>query len=228
MKSDTVYYLYSPILFVEDIFINPIESIKENDSIKLFSILINNYLEIINSFESEASVFILFKNKVGFIFNELSRYNFINLNDTNNSLSSIIKSKIGEKWEKHIIINTDSIGLTKEKLNFIKNLLNHEDNCLVAGTSIKDKILTIAVNKFEMIDSFIKYFNYNDINNLLLNEKENKYLFYTINNILQVNSKEEFRILYHILSLKENFNFCSQKIHEDLTNLFIEYKEILK
>lgn len=228
MKNDAVYYLYSPSLLINENFSNPISSIKEKDSLKLFSTLIKNYIELINSFEKEPTIYIPFNNYTGFVLNELGSFNGINLNEEKFILSSIFKNSTGEIRDKHIIINTESIGLTFEKLNSIKNLLNNEDNCLISGTTSDKKIILFAANKPELADYFIKYLSYKDLNDFLLNEKENKYLFFTFNNFYSVNSSSDFINLYKILSLKENFNFCSQNIHEELTNIFIEYKEFLK
>lgn len=228
MKNDAVYYLYSPSLLINEKFTNPITSVKEKDSLKLFSTLIKNYIELIKTFEKEPIIYILFKNYTGFVLNELGSFKGINLNEEKIILSSVVKNSTGEIRDKHIIINTDSIGLTLEKLNSIKNLLNNEDNCLISGTTSDKRIILYAANKPELADYFIKYLSYLDVDDFLLNENDIKYLFFTFNNFYSINSDSDFKNLYKVLSLKENFNFCSQKIHEELTNIFIEYKELLK
>jgi hypothetical protein len=75
--------------------------------------------------------------------------------------------------------------------------------------------------------SEIDWNNFNYDNFLLFTSKHEHFL-HVIDNFLVIRNMEDFRNLYNELSKKESLEYCSQKMHEKFTHLFIEYKDLLK
>ena len=68
-------------------------------------------------------------------------------------------------------------------------------------------------------------FNYD---NFLLYTSKHEHFLHVIDNFLVIRNIEDFKDLYKELSKKESLAYCSQIMHEKFTQLFIEYKDLLK
>jgi hypothetical protein len=78
----------------------------------------------------------------------------------------------------------------------------------------------------EMVDNL-------DLSNLDYDSFLNKivkfeHFIHVLKDFMLIKNLEDFKTLYDNLSKKESFSYCGQNIHERFTNLFIEYKDLLK
>ena len=99
---------------------------------------------------------------------------------------------------------------------------------VVIGKTLKGRVSLIGFNYVN--NELIKEINWNNIEFENLLHKVTKYdnFVYVWENSLLINSGEDFKLLYSELSKKESLEYCSQQMHEKFTQIFIEYKELLK
>lgn len=108
------------------------------------------------------------------------------------------------------------------------DLISIEDEAVVIGKTSNDKIAFIGFNTFNEdlftgidSDSF-------DFNNFLYNASKRENFIQVMKNYMLIQDVNDFKELYKELSKKESLEYCSQHIHERFTNLFIEFKDLLK
>lgn len=108
------------------------------------------------------------------------------------------------------------------------DLLFVDDETIIIGKTNEEKMGFIGSNSLnkEIYEQFFLYkLNYEkylaDIGN-----KDN--FVHVLTGFLVINDLKDFKILYEELSKKESIEYCSQEMHERFTNLFIEYKDLLK
>jgi hypothetical protein len=107
-------------------------------------------------------------------------------------------------------------------------LLSKDDETLVIGSSADNSISFIGFNNFNK-DLFGNFLNENlTFDSLLRRIDTTQYFIFNLKHFINVLTLDDFRILYKDLSKRESWNYCSQEMHESFTNLFIEYKELLK
>lgn len=148
---------------------------------------------------------------------------FGNLNDKEGLFRNINDKHFLEN-ENNILFLADSIGYTHNDISKTLNLLNNNDDCLVLGRSLTESLCFAGFNTYP---EFLEGKNM-DYDQILIQSCKYNSLLYTIGNFIHVNSIEDFRLLYQELSKKESLSYCSQKMHELFTHLFIEYKDLLK
>jgi len=151
------------------------------------------------------------------IYNELK---ITNLSKYLHNQSLTINSKM-------LVLFYNSIGLSLNDFSRIFNLIQTEEPSLVIGKSVHDQIILSCSYGFdeELINPIItanrKYANY-------LNSISSKDIFiHTLDGYLSIDNFEDIKKLYIELSKKESLSYCSQKMHENFNDLFIEYKELL-
>jgi hypothetical protein len=130
--------------------------------------------------------------------------------------------------KNNIIISSDIIGINQTELDKYFNLLNIDDESLLIGKSNEGVIGVFGFNSYslDIFNCLVKSdFNYN---NFLSCTKTLNHFIHTLNDILLIKNIEHFKQLYIELSQKKSIEYCSQKMHEKFTHLFIEYKELLK
>jgi hypothetical protein len=202
---------------------------KEN-SVKLYSSLYLNLLEVTNSISNlTASVFCFDEKDRNYIskdFNE-SQNVFFNLDDKPLMFKTLSDRYFG-KFNNNLIIFTNTIKISQKEILKNLDLLNREDETLVIGKSHKAKVSYIGFNiynqeLFHQLDATDLKFD-----NLLHLVCRYDYFLNTLNGSLFIEDIKDFQILYKELSKKESLSYCSQNIHEKFTHLFIEYKELLK
>jgi len=128
---------------------------------------------------------------------------------------------------KSLVLFYNSIGLRLIDILRIFNLLQAEEPSIVIGKSVYDKIILACTNGLdgELINSILAVKrNYDDY----LSYVSSKDIFiHTLSGFLSIDNFEDIKKLYIELSKKESLSYCSQKMHENFNDLFIEYKELL-
>jgi hypothetical protein len=150
--------------------------------------------------------------------------------DTKNSLLHIknIVDRFFPAISCNLIVFANSIGISSGDLNKILDLLSIESEAVVIGRTIKGRVSFIGFNYLN--NDLIKEINWSSIEFEILLHKVNKYdnFVYVWDDSLLINSSDDFKLLYSELSKKESLVYCSQQMHEKFTQIFIEYKDLLK
>lgn len=229
MKQNSCVYIISPDpIFTLDK-IELFETFDKKNTVYLNLSLILNHKEILNEISDEINFIFCFngldKNNLPDELSTLSENIFYLENK--NFIFKTLSSKYFKEFSNNILIFANSIGFSKNDILKTLNLLTNDDETLILGKTENQKLSFIGFNNFnpEIINS-----------NLFINLDYDLFLkkvfcfdnfIYTLENFMLIEKKEDFKKLYHELSKKDSFSYCSPQIHEMFTNLFIEYKEIL-
>ncbi|RJP61843.1 MAG: hypothetical protein C4539_19135 [Ignavibacteriales bacterium] len=207
------------------------ENFSSQDSAELFHSLYENWIEILKMNLDQFSI-ISFLHEADALTAEQSlteNHQVEIINDKN--LSSVLKNKL-EKFDIHnfpkiIFIFADSIGISSKDFYKYFNVLDNDDNNLLLVRDTNDNICLFGINYYN--DSLIENLFYNDLkaDKFLKQFKTQDFFLFMFDGMLQLNSLDDFKMLYKVLSTKESIEFCSQEMHEKFTHLFIEYKELL-
>ena len=135
-------------------------------------------------------------------------------------------SEQATKYSKVLIINGNMIGMTGQKIDFILNMLDMEEDVCVLGTDANDRLNFTANCRFEkkILEYQLGIVEYQKI---FQESPDIDFYYLLVNNVYAIGNLTDFKNLYAILSQRENFNFCSKEIYDRFTELFIEYKELL-
>jgi len=230
MNKKTVILLAdSPIL--NPTVIKPFQYLSTEYSIYLNSLLITNWIEIINALGTEINQVILLSEQdkeyipknflpdySNIIFYKGARLEYIQ--------EDLIKTQIIND-SKVLLIFHNSIGLKQSDFFRVFNLIHSEDTSLVIAKSNYDKVIMTCSYEIdrELIDPlFTSKRNFQTY----LNYISNKDIFiHTLDGFLSINDFEDIKKLYIELSKKESLSYCSPKMHESFNDLFVEYKEKL-
>ncbi len=129
----------------------------------------------------------------------------------------------------NLIIFSRSIGITKELIEKALDQLAIEDEAIVIGKTLENYISFIGFNNYNQE-------LFNDIDWQLVDydsfltkacQHEN-FIHVLTGNFMMIKNLDNFKKLYSELSKKESLAYCSPEMHEQFTNLFIEYKGLLK
>jgi glycosyltransferase A (GT-A) superfamily protein (DUF2064 family) len=232
MKSNSSIYilLNSPGFNKEAV--SEFESFSKDDSISLNSSLILNHKEILSKLPKTIRITFNFDNNdKGFLPEELKENGFdINFSDTSDkkNLFKSMSEKFFSNSDNNLIIFAGSIGITPEDIQKAFNLLQIEDEVIVLGKTNRNNIAFIGFNAFNK--ELFQDIAWDDLafDNLLAKVNKHDNLIHVLGSFMLINSIEDFKYLYAELSKKESLAYCSQNMHERFTNLFIEYKELLK
>jgi len=226
----------SVIIVADSPIINPGEitayaNLSVNYSIYLNTLLFSNWFEIFLNIKKQVEIYTLF--------NELDvqyipKYflpveaQTITYNETHlTSLTEHILKRPSSLSSKTLVLFYSSIGLKPDDILRIFSLPHADEPSIVIGKSVNNKIVLACTNGLdrELIDPIItSKKNYDDYLSLI----SNKDIFiHTFDGLLSVENFEDIKKLYIELSKKESLSYCSQKMHENFNDLFIEYKELL-
>lgn len=220
----------SPLFCLEDV--PQFENFSKEDSSLLFSTLYMNHIDNLNRFKSEIDKTYLFDIRdesfipTSMVESNLCRY--YRAGEKWKLIESVVNKHLGIDSTSILILFSQSIGIGPSGFQTICNLLNNDDNNFITGVTHSNKIAFFAFNYLDpkmfagmsstSIEMDEMYRTVNKLDNYLFELKG----FYSVEKI------EDFQKLYRVLSTKDSIEFCSQEIHEQFTNLFIEYKELLK
>jgi hypothetical protein len=208
------------------------ENLNISDSILLRSTLYLNLIDNFSKKESKTDFYFFLDNfDKDLITEEFNSdkilVNFVDLDDKL-ALVENLANKEFSKHKKNIFISPDIMGLNLQEVERLFNLLNVEDESLLIGKSKDGELGFLGFNKYsdEVAQSLINSeFNY-DV--FLSNIKSSSHFINTVSDILVVRNLNNFKQLYIDLSQKKSIEYCSQEMHERFTQLFIEYKDLLK
>jgi hypothetical protein len=232
MNKKKCVYIFNVHPIFNDEAVKDFENLSVQDSILLYSNLNANFIEVLAGNDLNVEIiyclderdkdhipinFFPDKSKIFFINNENIKFSLERLNQNYFTL-----------FENNVLILADAIGFSEQNIHKIFDLLAIEDDALVIGQS---KSKTVAFIGFNSVDKklleelFLVKYDYEQF----LPEAGKRDLFLTtLHGFQLIENFNDFRNLYFELSKKESLNYCSQRMHESFTNLFIEYKDLLK
>jgi hypothetical protein len=233
MKNNSCIYFVplSPIFNPEKI--PQFESFKIEDSISLYTSLYLNHMELIQNFKENS--------KIVYAIDQTDREylpeEFKSLADktiyVNTKDRQLLWKNIAEKYfiscGHNLIIFPGSIGITPADINTAFNHLRKEDESFVVGRTFNDKTAFVGFNTYN--PKMFKEINWDNLTyETLLSSicKYEHFIHVMEYNFMKISSAEDFKKLYQSLSKKESLAYCSHQMHERFTNLFIEYKEMVK
>ena len=232
MKLNSSIYLVSESVKFNPEGITKFGSFDTLHSLQLYSALVLNHEEIFSDLFNSKFVHYCFDEKdKEFLPGEFlkSSENLIfGEPDNKQKLFRTLSEKYFPQYNKNLLVFSNSIGITPEDIQRAFNLLSVEDEAVVIGKTNNFKIAFIGLN-FEnpdfLFDMDLTNLNYD---NLLYKINQHDIFVHVLGNYMLIENTEDFKNLYAELSKKESLAYCSQKMHERFTNLFIEYKELLK
>jgi hypothetical protein len=231
-KLNSSIYLFSLHAIFNPDHIPPFESFNAEHSALLYSALTENYKEIFEAFVGKInSVFVFDNNDMDFLPGQFN-HEGINLFFGNTCNKSKMLKELADKYfinyTNNLLIFSNSICLAANDIQQAFNLLSINDEAVVIGKTATGGITFLGFNTFnhELFDE-IDWDNLN-YDNFLLYSSKHEHFLHVIDNFLIIRNIEDFKNLYKELSKKESLAYCSQNMHEKFTQLFIEYKDLLK
>ncbi len=231
MKSSSCIYLVpsSPIFNTEAV---PLfESFDKGNSLNFYSALLLNHIENINSVSNDFNVVYCFdENDKDFLpaeTTELPNKFFCNLEKKEEPLKILAEKYFGV-YTNNLIIFLPGIGFSSPDIKRAFNLLQMDDEVIVIGKSFNQQIAFAGFNRYN--NEVFENINCqaNDFDNFLATVNKHENFVNIMGNYLFMKDLNDFKQLYVELSQKESWAYCSQKLHEKFTHLFIEYKDLLK
>jgi hypothetical protein len=230
LKEKSCVYIIPPCQVFQKEGCPVFESFSEEYSQLLYQALYLNFYDLFSAEVRFNTVYVLPQRDSDYITEDMkesgNNFYFVDTLDYHAVINKL-KEKLFQRYSNNMLVFSNAIGITAKMLETAFNLLNYEDNYLVIGRAVSDAITYVGFNSFQ---AGIE--NLNNNGNIDFNE--------TLKSICAVNSNihifnggqviknlDDFKLLYKALSSKESFAFCSQKIHELFTNIFIEYKDLL-
>ncbi|MGA9291953.1 MAG: hypothetical protein WCE54_18625 [Ignavibacteriaceae bacterium] len=206
------------------------ESLDKEYSSYLYESLLLNHKELTDKLSESSNIIFCFdKNDsehLTEIFSQIENKDFIDP-DQGNVLKSL-SEKYFIRFNNNIVMFFNSIGITPDDLKNALNLMSIEDEAIVLGRSINESLSFFGFNSFNkeiFEETDLLDLNYDSFLN---RAAKYEHFIHVLDNFMLIKNIEDFKELYYRLSKKESFAYCSQEIHERFTNLFIEYKDLLK
>jgi hypothetical protein len=231
MNSKAVYIFPYYFFHLDEIFISSAGFSKE-DTFFLISTLYLNILENLNNKEDKIDLYCIWnESDKDNLPVELKRNNYkIIYTDVSNK--KIIFEKLSSKeflsYKNNLLVCSDVIDVKPSDYEQYFNLLNIENESLVIAKNKENNIAVFGFNNYseEIIKSLLlSEFNYN---NFLGRIKSSAHFMHIVNDVILVRTISDYKQLYLELSKKKSMEYCSQKMHERFTHLFVEYKDLLK
>lgn len=229
-------YNSSIIVIADNPILNPTktkeyQNLTVNYSVYLNTLLFSNWVDLLAKMNDRFGIFyFLDKNDEEYLPKYLIPHNsnsiFYDQLNLRKFSEQTVKYASGAN-SKTLLLFYNSLGLTKDDILSVFDLIQSDEPSIVIGKSSRDEIVFICTSGIDqnLIDQIFqaerKYSKY-------LKSISNKDIFiHTLENFLAINDFEDIKKLYIELSKKESLSYCSQKIHESFNDLFIEYKELL-
>lgn len=208
------------------------DSMNNEDSSLLFTILYENYIEILNEASDNSTIVYCFdkrdKNKIPeHITDKIPEIHWIDTDNLNIELKSL-NDKYFKKFNNNLLVFAHSIGLSYTDIKKIFTLLEMDDESIMLGRDGEERVVFLGFNNYneEIMGSVTEERHH--YNELLIRAGKHDNFVHTLSNFMLIENKNDFKQLYEELSKKESLNYCNQIIHEKFTHLFIEYKDMLK
>jgi len=232
MKPNSSIYLISNSPQFNKDAVPVFESFSIENSSLLYSTLTLNHDELFSTFvDTHRLVYCFDELDKDFLPNGLknSQRDLIFSNtETRQAIIKILSDKFFGKSNKNLIVFSNSIGMNDADIRRAFNLLSIDDEAVVIGRTNNNKAAFIGFNTFNSDLFYNIDWNNCNYDYLLTNVNKHENFVHVLGNYMYIDNVEDFKNLYKELSKKESLTYCSQKMHEEFTNLFIEYKELLK
>ncbi len=231
MKSNSTVFLLAVSSLYNKELISKFENFDIENSHSLYSSLLMNHKEILEHACNSNLVFCLDEKDKECLPEEISRSSAEIMFGNTRSKPDFLKmmsDKYFGKSANNLLIFSNSIGYTLNDIQKAFDLLAIEDEAIVIGKAGSHNIAFIGFNSFNhdlFLDIAWEELNYE---HLLSKVSKHENFLHVMGNFMSINKLEDFKNLYTELSKKESLAYCSQAVHERFTNLFIEYKELLK
>ncbi len=232
MKSNSSIYLLSNSSIFNKETLSNFEMFNVENTYLLYSSLLLNHKEIFDQLPRNIRMTFCFDEKdKGSLPNEFnsnaSEIIFYDLSNKHNLLK-VLSEKYFNESTNNLLIFSNSIGFSANDIKKVFSLLGMEDETIVVGKSLSNKIVFIGFNSFNPELFWEVEWNLLNYDNFLSKVSKHDNFIHVLGNYMSINNLDDFRNLYSELSKKESLSYCSQNMHERFTNLFIEYKELLK
>ena len=208
------------------------ETMNPGDSSLLKSILYENYIEVLNEIREHLSIIFCLdtKDKKSLPPDLKDNFNDIIWIDTAaiNVEIKNLNDKYCKNFHNNLIIFSHSIGASAEDIKKMFSFLEMDDESVLIGRDNDERIALMGYNTYneELMGDISEDRNF--YNDMLIKAGKYENFVHTLNNFMIIDNQIDFKKLYAELSKKESLNYCSQKMHEKFTHLFIEYKDLLK
>ena len=208
------------------------ETMNPGDSSLLKSILYENYIEVLNEIREHLSIIFCLdtKDKKNLPPDIKDNFNDIIWIDTAaiNVEIKNLNDKYCKNFHNNLIIFSHSIGASSEDIKKMFSFLEMDDESVLIGRDNDERIALMGYNTYneELMGDISEDRNF--YNDMLIKAGKYENFVHTLNNFMIIDNQIDFKKLYAELSKKESLNYCSQKMHEKFTHLFIEYKDLLK
>ena len=211
---------------------NNLDGFSKGDISFLFETLYLNILENLIGKQAKIDIYCIWdENRKDNLPDEFKNSNY-NIVFSDVSKKKLILERLSSKeflsHKNNLIIFSDAIDIRPSDYEQYFNLLNIEDESLVIAKDKENNIAVLGFNNYseEIIGSLV--LSGFDYNNFLIRIKSCEHFMHIVNDVLLVRSINHFKRLYLELSQKRSIEYCSQRMHERFTHLFVEYKDLLK
>lgn len=230
-KISSAVYLFSNCPLFNKEAAPSFETFNKENSIFLYETMVLNHIENLKEVQSNVKFFYCFDEVDGDLLpREInSRNDNLFFGDTKDSYEFIkrLADKHFSSFNNNLLIFYNSIGVNGKIISKALDLISIDDDAIIIGKTNNDSVAFIGFNSFHPeIYSNIN-FNLSCERILKLSNKYDSFI-HCLKNYMKIDSIDDFKMLYRELSKKESLAYCSQHIHERFTNLFIEYKDLLK
>jgi hypothetical protein len=231
-KLNSSIYLFPMHPIYNPELIPPFETFDAGHSVLLYSALTENHKEIFDTFEGKINSVFVFDEKDKDFFSDQFKQEGLNLFFGDTCNKSLILKNLSDKYfnnySNNLLIFSNSICMAANDIQQALNLLSINDEAVVIGKTTSGGVTFLGFNTFNHeLFGEIDWDNFN-YDNFLLYTSKHEHFLHVINNFLVIRNIEDFKNLYKELSKKESLAYCSQNMHEKFTQLFIEYKDLLK
>jgi len=228
-KKTVILLAESPVL--NPTVIRPFQNLSVKYSVYLNSLLISNWIEILNAInENFLPLVLLSEQDKEYIPKNFFPDNFSSIFYKSSKLDNIREELIKPQLindSKVLIIFYNSIGLKQSDIIRVFNLIHAEETTLVIAKSNRGKVILTCSYEIEK-DLINPLFSSNRNFQDYLNFISGKDIFiHTLEGFFSIDDFEDIKKLYIELSKKESLSYCSPKMHESFNDLFVEYKEKL-
>jgi hypothetical protein len=225
-------YIIPPFPIFQNKSLPFLENFNDEDKITLYS---NLYLNLIENFSKDSSKFTLFcifdRSDKEFLPSDFDskgiNKEFIDISDLKTTFAKL-SEKHFLKYKNNILIRSNVMGINSNDTDRLFNLLTIDDEALVVSKTENNIISLLGFNNYTEVifNNLIKSeFNYE---RFLYHLNPISHFIQIVNETLMIHDLDDFKKLYQYLSQKKSIEYCSQEMHERFTNLFIEYKDLLK
>lgn len=224
LKSN-IYLLPSTPVFNPDA-VPLFENFDSEHSAILWSALYLNSVEILEAYHDSPHTLILDERDSSSLPEKIKGKKNIIFSDITNKelLLGNLDEKIFGKYDNNILFISSAIGFTHNDISKIFNLLNTNDDSIVLGRAVNNRICFTGFNTYpDFLGTDTIDYDY-----ILAESCKHNSFLYILENYISVHRAGDFKHLYNELSKKESLSYCSQEMHEMFTHLFIEYKDLLK